>query len=75
MIHMIDPVTRISISRSGNQSAALLQIRETNGWETRVTNLYDAGLKGDVLVSDMKKQHQDYLKRVEYQRGLMEPYH
>lgn len=72
---MIDPVTRISISRSGNQNAALLQIKETNGWETRTTRLYDAGLKGDVLLNDMKNAHQEIIQKQQYEKGLGEPYH
>ena len=75
MIITIDPITRISLSRSNGVNAALLQINETNGWETRATKLYPTDIKGNEIVDDMKRVHQEYLKRLEYEAGLMEPYH
>lgn len=75
MIITIDPTARISLSRSNGVNAALLQIKETNGWETRATKLYDAGIKGNELVDDMKKVHREYIQKVEYDRSKLEPYH
>lgn len=75
MIHLIDFVTRISISRSGGQNAALLQVRETNRWETKATRLFESGMTGDKLISAMKEVHEKYLQDQQYQAGLADGYH
>jgi beta-lactamase class A len=44
----INDTERLVIARSGMQNTVQYQVKETNGWETKLRKAFDGNWKGDI---------------------------